>query len=231
MSKSRGEALFRESPPFSAVVYDRLLRFEAMDVHYQELARDLASTIDRGRLLDVGTGPGRLLLEIHRLKPDIELFGLDIAASMVQQAKKTMTGIQADLRQGSIEHTTYADDFFDMVVATGSFYLWDRPESCLEEIHRILKPGHSAHLYETHKDIDEAKFRRGLKANLQRENILRKWFMPFFPRKAIEMSYRREEIIGIVKRTRFVDSFTIDELTLARLPIWLRIRLTNPRLP
>jgi ubiquinone/menaquinone biosynthesis C-methylase UbiE len=230
MSKSRGEATFKKSPPFSAAVYDRMLRFDAMDVHYQELAQDLASMIDQGRLLDVGTGPGRLLLEIHRLKPDIELFGLDIAASMVQQAKKAMIGIQVDLRQGSIEHTTYADHFFDMVTATGSFYLWDRPEACLEEIHRILKPGHSACLYETHKDFDEDEFRRGLKANLQRENILRRWFMPYFPRKAIEMSYHREEIVEIVKRTHFADSFTIDDITLARLPIWLRIRLTKSRL-
>nr|NIM06230.1 hypothetical protein [Armatimonadota bacterium]NIM24142.1 hypothetical protein [Armatimonadota bacterium]NIM68001.1 hypothetical protein [Armatimonadota bacterium]NIN06224.1 hypothetical protein [Armatimonadota bacterium]NIO97711.1 hypothetical protein [Armatimonadota bacterium] len=60
-------------PAVAARLYDYLFSRPPMHRMYAEIARDLASSIDRGRLLDVGTGPGRLLLQIHALNPEIEL--------------------------------------------------------------------------------------------------------------------------------------------------------------
>lgn len=45
------------------------------DLH-REIAQDMVSRIESGRLLDVGTGPGRLLREFYLVYPHIHLYGL-----------------------------------------------------------------------------------------------------------------------------------------------------------
>ncbi len=94
---------------------------------------------DHDRLLDVGTGPARLLLEVHRLNPHIALFGLDISHAMVELATKNLSGMNAQIRLGNIRATHYDSDFFDFVTCSGSFYLWDNAVEGLEETYRILR--------------------------------------------------------------------------------------------
>jgi len=225
---SRGEASFINLPGLAARLYDSLAQTRAIQHKFQEVARELTTRMSRGRWLDIGTGPGRLLAEIHKLNPKMELFGLDIADSMVQVARKNLAAVPADLRQGNIQHTDYESDWFDLVTCTGSFYLWDRPEECLQEVHRILRPGRSAYLFDTRRDFEEAEFRRALQINLQQESLLRRWITPHLLRRQLRMAYRVDEIAEIVGRTRFAPSFVIDKITLAGLPVWLRITLTKP---
>ncbi len=223
---SRGEESFRHLPRFGAGLYDRLTRGRAFECQFKEIAQDFSSRISRGRLLDIGTGPGRLLLEIHRVNPSIELFGLDLADSMVRLAKQSL-GTGADLRQGNIRRTNYESDFFDAVTCSGSFYLWDHPEECLDEIHRILKGNQSAYLFETHRDYDPDAFRQAMHANLRGENVLRRMVTPIFMEKQLRMTYRTDEMADIIQRTKFANCFTIDRIALAGLPVWLRITLTK----
>ena len=225
---SRGEASFINLPGLAARLYDSLAQTRAIQRQFQEVARELTTRISRGRLLDIGTGPGRLLAEIYKLKPKIELFGLDIADSMIQVARKNLAGIPADLRQGNIRRTDYESDWFDLVTCTGSFYLWDCPEEGLQEIHRILRSGRSAYLFDTRRDFDQAEFRRALQVNLQQENLARRLVTPQLLRRQLRMAYRVDEIAEIIKRTRFAASFAIDKITLAGLPVWLRITLSKP---
>ncbi|MFX0093108.1 MAG: class I SAM-dependent methyltransferase [Candidatus Hodarchaeota archaeon] len=223
----RGEGQFINLPRFGARLYDKLTQVHAVQTQFKEIAQDLISNLHEGRLLDIGTGPGKLLAEINQLNSNIDLFGLDISESMVQQAKKNLVDIKVDLRQGNIQHTDYPDDFFDVISCTGSFYLWNSPETCLEEIHRILKHGCSAYLFETYKDYNPDDFTKALRANLQRENRLSKFLVPFFLKKQLRMTYQINEFSEIFERTKFVKSFTVDKITLAGLPIWLRIKLTK----
>jgi len=111
-------------------------------------------------------GPGRLLLEIHRLSPNLELYGLDVSASMVERARKNLHGIRVDLRQGTIRHTAYESNFFAIVACVGSFYLWDHPEESADEIFRILKEGQSAYLFEVYRDLNQDEFHRALQHSL-----------------------------------------------------------------
>lgn len=224
---SKGEGSFVNLPRFGARLYDSLTRTRPIEALFKEVGQYVASKIRHGRLLDVGAGPGRLLFEIYRLNPEIELFGLDISDSMVQLAKKNLSGIRADLRQGNIRSTNYESNFFDVVTCTGSFYLWNHPKECLEEIHRILKENQSAYLFETYRDFDNGEFRRTLKANLQKENLFRRLITPFFLKKQLKMTYQTDEVAEIVRHTSFADTYTIDKITLSGLPIWLRITLTK----
>jgi SAM-dependent methyltransferase len=164
-------------------------------------------------------------MEIYRLNPHLELFGLDISASMIKVARNNLQDIRADLRVGSIRHTDYESDFFTVVTSVGSFYLWDYPEESLEEISRILKKGESAYLFEVYKDIDETEYRDALRKNLRQLDWARRLVGPVALRKSLKMSYRTEEFVRIIEKTSFAGSYTIEKIELSGLPMWVRITL------
>jgi ubiquinone/menaquinone biosynthesis C-methylase UbiE len=224
---SRGQRSFADFPSIAAKLYDSMTRTRAIQCQYREIAADLASRIESGRILDVGTGPGRLLAELRQLNPAFELYGLDISASMVELARRRLSGLGIDIRLGDMQHSGYDDNFFDIVTCTGSFYLWDAPQKCLEEVFRILKPGQSAYLFESYRDCDQAEVRKGLKTNLKGESLVRRVIAPCLFRKQLGMTYRMAEVATIIQQTRFARSHAIDRIRLAQLPAWLRIRLTK----
>lgn len=223
--RNRGEHSFINLPRFGASLYDRMTQSRAIKAQFREIAQDLVSRVSHGRLLDIGTGPGRLLIEIHKMNSDIELFGLDVSASMIGAARKNLMVIKADLRQGNIRSTSYESDFFDIITCTGSFYLWEYPVESLEEIFRILKEGQSAYLYETYKNFDRIELKKALRANLKNEQLLLRLITPFFLKKQLKMTYKSGEVAEIIEQTRFAGNYKLDMIILAGLPIWMRIEL------
>ena len=225
MKTSRGEDSFVNLPAFAAKLYDSMMQSDATKMQYKEIAQDLVSRMENGRLLDVGTGPGYLLREIHKLNPNIELYGLDISNSMVKQASRNLADIKVDLHCGNITATNYMSEYFDLITCSGSFYLWDKPKEGLEEIHRTLKNGGAAYLYETHRDIDKQKLWQKMRENLKRDNLFRKFLAPRFFIKQIGMTYTSKEIIEIIEKTSFMNRYKIEEVTIFNLPVWLRVKL------
>ena len=223
----RGQNNFIHMPGFATRLYAMLTNMEPIQRQHHEIAVDLTSRVESGQILDVGTGPGVLLAEIHRLTPRIELHGLDISSSMIGLARERLRDIHTDLRVGDIRKTDYLDQFFDLVTSTGSFYLWDEPEKGLTEIHRILKPGSSAFIYETYRDHDEQKVLKAIQNNLRNENWIRRVLSPRFLMRQFQMAYSTGEIAEIVKRTPFVNNFAIEKIVLGGLPAWLCIQMTR----
>jgi len=225
--KTRGEHSFSKLPPFGARLYDWLLFKEPIYDRLREIAHDLVLETAGGNLLDIGTGPGRLLKEINLLNPYLELYGLDISASMIQLARKILQDIPVNLQSGTIRHPKYENDFFNTITCTGSFYLWDYPEESLEEIYRILKRGYSAYLYEVYKDINEADFLTALKKNLRQLDLIRRIISPIALRKSLNLSYQTEDFSRIIEKTSFAESYTIEKISLSGLPMWVRITLNK----
>jgi ubiquinone/menaquinone biosynthesis C-methylase UbiE len=226
--KNVREAHFLRMPRFAARLYDWFLQMQPTVAQTRDVARDLAARIDQGRLLDIGTGPGRLLLELHHCSPEIELFGLDISPAMIAVARRNLQGIPVDLRQGRAEQTGLPEDFFDLVTCTGSLYLWDYPEEGLEEIFRILKQGCSAYLFEVYKDVNKEVFRTALRSRLRELDVFRRLIGPFALRKALSIAGRTDEYVAMIKNTSFAKSFTVDKVELGAVPMWLRITLAKP---
>ena len=222
---SRGESIFFRLPRIGSVLYDNLMRGSPMQLHYKEIAQDLTSRLSAGRLLDVGTGPGRLLQAIHSLNSAIELYGLDISASMIKQAQKNLFGMAVNLRQGNIRQTDFPSNYFDLVTCTGSFYLWDQPEEGLQEVYRLLKSGQTAYLFECDRESDRQALQGALRKNLRHLNMLSKMFGPLAIKQALDVAYNKNEISDIVKRTSFAHSFSLDEITISGLAMWVRIAL------
>ncbi|OFY62170.1 MAG: hypothetical protein A2V64_00880 [Bacteroidetes bacterium RBG_13_43_22] len=66
-------------PSFAARLYDNLTSVSGVNRSFEEISEFISTLLKQGSLLDIGTGPGRLLREINKRNPQIDLYGLDIA--------------------------------------------------------------------------------------------------------------------------------------------------------
>ena len=202
---------------------------------YREIAEQLLLP-DSGRLLDVGTGSGLQLRVIRELKPHLELYGLDISSAAIHVAQRNLEGFEADLRVGSIENTSYHDNTFDLVTCHSSMSYWKNPISCFDEIHRILKHGGAAVLFEPQKDIDIDKAVDIITANLADKSALRRLMAGALNKFALRYGgrlglrlYAIDELEEIASRSRFANHTSIEGETLQNLPIFVRITLRKAR--
>lgn len=135
----------------ASALYNALARSAIFQRHYELVARDIARYCTAGRILDVGTGPGWLLLKLREVLPGAELAGMDISWAMVAQAAQNLdrTGHpEISLRTAHAESLPFGDASFDAVVSTGSLHHWRNPAAALNEIHRVLREGGRALLYD-----------------------------------------------------------------------------------
>jgi len=124
--------------------------------YYGLIARDILTCCSEGSLLDVGTGPGWLLVKLHHLSPELRLTGLDVSGSMVARARKNMAnaGLSEviEIKEGNADCLPFADSLFDTVVSTGTLHHWKKPTAGLNEVHRVLKEGGLALMYDLVSD-------------------------------------------------------------------------------
>jgi ubiquinone/menaquinone biosynthesis C-methylase UbiE len=222
---NRGERSFIKLPKFATKLYDKMMQLEPMREQRVQIAEILVSQISEGTLLDIGTGHGRLLAEINKLNPKIELYGLDISEKMIDLANTNLKNITVDLQKGNIASTNYGSDFFDLITCTGSFYLWNAPIEGLNEIYRVLKPNKTAILFESHKEYNESNLKEQIKRNLSREGFINRKLVPRFLKKQLKMTYAIKDLEEIINSSLFKNNYSIQKITLVNLPIWLKIEL------
>lgn len=135
----------------SAGMYDALVS-SALEGFYARVAGETAAALPRGRLLDVGSGPGRLAARLAQEVPDLAVTGVDISEAMVERAARRAE--EANLAErvrfeaGDVGALPFADGEFDGVVSTLSLHHWPDASRGLAEIHRVLKPGGEARIYD-----------------------------------------------------------------------------------
>ena len=144
---------------------------------------------------------------------------------MINLAKHNLKDIYINLQQGNIKKTTYQDNSFDLITSTGSFYLWNHPEESLDEIYRILKPNRHVLLFNSHKEYNQEELKNSLTKNLQNENFFTKRMVPLFLKKQIKMTYNIKAVEDVIKNSIFGDNYSLNKITLANLPIWLKFDL------
>jgi SAM-dependent methyltransferase len=96
--------------------------------------------IERGRLLDVGCGPGRLDRLLAAARPELEVVGVDASPDMIAQAGRGPALPNLSFRIGTSEELSFRDEF-DFAIAVLTFHHWEEPVSGLSGVHRALKPG------------------------------------------------------------------------------------------
>ncbi len=121
---------------------------------YLYLATQAASAIPKGgRVLDLACGPCNQLAVLAALHPDTDFVGLDLSATMLEQARTTLeraklrnvTLVQGDMRTLS----GFADQSFDGVFSTLSLHHLPTPADLAQTGHsvaRVLRPGAGVYL-------------------------------------------------------------------------------------
>lgn len=165
-------------PAGAARAYNALSGMSIFLRHYDLAAEDIIKFCSSGRLLDIGTGPGRLLITLHRLAPGLDLTGVDISEAMAAQAAGNLAaaGLSGAIhvRQAGARQLPFEDNSFDIVINTASLHHWKEPRESLAEIRRVLKPGGFALLYDLVKNMPkEVRAECGKKYGRTRVFLLR----------------------------------------------------------
>ncbi|TWU43860.1 Demethylrebeccamycin-D-glucose O-methyltransferase [Novipirellula aureliae] len=113
----------------------------------QAFADDLVAGGPVGsRLIDLGCGPGLILIEIAKHDPDVQIMGVDSSTEMLDMAKQQIdfAGLldRISLQQG--DATTmkeFADEMADTVVSNSLIHHLADPITGLRSALRLVKPG------------------------------------------------------------------------------------------
>ncbi len=95
-----------------------------------------------GKLLDVGVGTG---LALPHYGPQLSVTGVDLSGEMLERAKTRVkkahsANIEALLEMDA-SHLKFADETFDIVMATYVLTVVPDPVKVVEELARVTKPG------------------------------------------------------------------------------------------
>jgi len=96
------------------------------------------------RILDVGCGIGGTLAMLNERFEQVELLGLNIDLSQIEQARHVVCsrpGNVVDFSVGDALRLPYADESFDTVLAVECSFHFASREAFLREAHRVLRPG------------------------------------------------------------------------------------------
>lgn len=141
-------------------LYDRFSR-EAFDKYYLEVAREIAAFRPRGRILDIGCGPGYLAIQIARLREEMYIDGVDLSFKMVSLAGKNAIdhGVEkrVKFRVGNANALDCPEGHYDMVLSTGVLHSLREPVRFFNECFRVLKPGGQAWIYDPAKITSGAR--------------------------------------------------------------------------
>lgn len=94
-------------------------------------------------ILDAGCGGGKTVSRLAQRAFRGKVFGIDYSADMVRYSrkvnKKLIAENRAEIREGSVEKTSFPNNFFDFITAIETYYFWPSLPDALREIKRVLK--------------------------------------------------------------------------------------------
>jgi ubiquinone/menaquinone biosynthesis C-methylase UbiE len=186
-----------------AAWYARLTR---RDARFRMSAQTIAAQVPAGSaVLEVAPGPGYLAIELAKAAPGAyRITGLDISRSFVGIARSNArrAGVDVDFRHGDVADIPLPDAAFDFVVCQAAFKNFPDPVAALDEIHRVLRPGGRASIYDLRKDAPlEAIDREIRDMHLSPlGTLVTRWI---FRLGLLREAYTRQALESVVGRSRF----------------------------
>lgn len=140
----------RETLPFGGHhIYDRIVAPKLTTFYESQLHRFDGAR----RILDVGSGPGRLVRAIKDASPDAEVIGADLDPAQVRIARRKHHDVPVRFVEAASQDMPFPDGHFDAAVTTESFHHWSEPEAGLREMHRVTRAGGRVMVWEVCGDI------------------------------------------------------------------------------
>jgi ubiquinone/menaquinone biosynthesis C-methylase UbiE len=126
---------------------------------FRRLAATLAGRLGPGAaVLEVAPGPGYLAIELARLG-DFRVTGLDISRTFVDIASSNAAraGVAVEFLRGDVAAMPFEADAFDLIVCRAAFKNFPDPVRALDEMHRVLKPGGTALVFDLRANASPAE--------------------------------------------------------------------------
>ncbi|MFE7741293.1 class I SAM-dependent methyltransferase [Nocardia sp. NPDC057455] len=147
---------------------------------YRRIAADIDAAAHPGAgVLDVGTGPGKMLALLYSRRPDLRLHGVDLSSHMIDLADAALSGSPAELSVGDVAALPYPDDSFDLVVSSLSMHEWPEIDRAIAELARVSRPGGTVAIYDfrfTRSAAAQRALRHSFEAvTVRREPVRPRW--------------------------------------------------------
>jgi ubiquinone/menaquinone biosynthesis C-methylase UbiE len=127
----------------SAATQDHL---DKIDDTFVAHALRLVNGRERGRAIDIGTGPGEIVWKLARRLPSWQFLGVDRSPNMIAQANGASTAAANSSLAGRVafqvadgNKLTFADHSFDLVVCNSVLHHIGQPQKLLAEMARLAK--------------------------------------------------------------------------------------------
>lgn len=183
------EIAFFTSPV--SIIFAKIMNKYAIHL-YKDVVSYLKPYLDSGILLDIGTGPGILLLEFAKENKNLKLIGIDISSYLLNYAKKNCLKENYEKIQFLLQNAHslgFKDESIDYIISGSSICFWKNPIRVLNEIYRVLKLKGKAYIY----DEDRVKSLKDIKTAIFKQKILG-FGLP---------AYSYEEIENFIQRSHF----------------------------
>lgn len=143
--------------PEIAEAFNRVALMPQMGLVRRYVARRATEMAARGEAVDLGCGPGYLVVEMARRAPELHVTGMDLSDEMLAEAddyaRRHDMGQAVSFRKGDVQQIPFADGSVDLVVSTLSLHHWSDPVAVLDEVDRALRPGGSFLIFDLRRDL------------------------------------------------------------------------------
>jgi len=143
--------------PEVARAFGWVTRMPHMRLMRHMVASRAVQMASKGEAVDLGCGPGQLVMAIAGQAPDLHVTGVDLSDEMLAQANENAQNAslatQVSFRPGDAQQIPFPDGSLDLVVSTMSLHHWSDPVAVLNEIARVLRPGGSFLILDLRRDM------------------------------------------------------------------------------
>jgi ubiquinone/menaquinone biosynthesis C-methylase UbiE len=188
-----------------ASLYEKATRL-VIKSYYAQVAEEILSAFHQGLLLDLGTGPGYLPIELLKRSPAVRIIGVDLSRPLIRMARvnalRAGCAGRVHFEVGNAANLRFKSESFDGVFSTGMLHVLRDPVSVFRECWRVLKPGQEAWIYDPARvcsQVDMAEW----KASFSPFERIMDRFLPVFARWNPPHTYTREQVEEWVGRTPF----------------------------